>query len=49
MDRPSHRRAAYTGKKYIVKFEGTSNGHNDQTLVTTSAPAPAASGGATAG
>jgi len=28
----------YTGKKYIVKFEGHYHGHNDQTLVTTSAP-----------
>jgi len=28
----------YTGKKYIVKFEGHFHGHNDQTLVTTSAP-----------
>jgi len=27
----------YTGKKYIVKFEGHYHGHNDQTLVTTSA------------
>jgi glutamate-1-semialdehyde 2,1-aminomutase len=28
----------YTGKKRIVKFEGHYHGHNDQTLVTTSAP-----------
>jgi glutamate-1-semialdehyde 2,1-aminomutase len=27
----------YTGKKYIVKFEGHYHGHNDQTLVTTNA------------
>jgi glutamate-1-semialdehyde 2,1-aminomutase len=27
----------YTSKKYIVKFEGHYHGHNDQTLVTTSA------------
>jgi glutamate-1-semialdehyde 2,1-aminomutase len=27
----------YTSKKYIVKFEGHFHGHNDQTLVTTSA------------
>jgi len=28
----------YTGKKFIVKFEGHYHGHNDQTLVTTSTP-----------
>src|SRR5215510_288568 len=27
----------YTGKKYIVKFEGHYHGHHDQTLVTTNA------------
>jgi glutamate-1-semialdehyde 2,1-aminomutase len=27
----------YTGKKYLVKFEGHYHGHNDQTLVTTNA------------
>jgi len=27
----------YTGKKYVVKFEGHYHGHNDQTLVTTNA------------
>ena len=27
----------YTGKKYLIKFEGHYHGHNDQTLVTTNA------------